>query len=59
MGIDGILLSDAIWIIHTIIWIRYVNHYLERTPSIEYICIYKYTHQLQRKCVVLYLNNIN
>jgi hypothetical protein len=44
MGIDGILLSDAIWIIHTIIWIRYVNYYLE--SAIELIYIYIYTHQL-------------
>jgi hypothetical protein len=57
MGIDGILLSDAIWIIHIRIWIRYVNHYLE--SAIELIYIYIYTHQLQSKSIVLYLNNIN
>ena len=57
MGIDGVLLRDAICITNTIVGIRYVNHYLEGAIGIIYI--YIYTHQLQRYIALLYLNNIN
>ncbi len=57
MGIDGILLSNAIRIIHTIIWIRYVVHNMEGYTQLEYIHIYEYT--TKRKEAVIYLNNID
>lgn len=40
MGIDGVLLRDAICITNTIVGIRYVNHYLEGAIGIIYIYTY-------------------
>ena len=51
------ILNNAIRLIHTIIWIRYVDYNMEGYTHLEYIHIYEYT--TKRKEAVIYLNNID
>lgn len=57
MGIDWILLSNAIWILYINIWIRYALYNMEGFDKLMYICIYEYT--TKRNTAVIYLNNID
>ena len=53
MGIDWILLSNAIWILYINIWIRYALYNMEGFDKLMYICIYEYT--TKRNTAVIYL----